>query len=141
MSAIRFWQSLGFRSSLAYHQRACACENDSGRIANESQWQAFVIDGGFSKAYQPETELRDIRLFIILTVCSLCSISLFQSRQKAIEEGLDIKSTNFVLEFNSQRMMVKDTDKKEKRTGDSNTGFEEIARCLSYRSDKRKRSE
>ena len=28
-----------------------------------------------------------------------------------IEEGLDIKSTNFVLEFNSQRMMVKDTDK------------------------------
>jgi len=35
----------------------------------------------------------------------------FQSRQKAIEEGLDIKSTNFVLEFNSQRMMVKDTDK------------------------------
>ena len=30
----------------------------------------------------------------------------FQSRQKAIEEGLDIKSTNFVLEFNSQRMMA-----------------------------------
>jgi fructose-1,6-bisphosphatase-3 len=35
----------------------------------------------------------------------------FQSRQKAIEEGLDIKSTTFVVEFNSQRMMVKDTDK------------------------------
>ena len=35
----------------------------------------------------------------------------FQSRQKAIEEGQDIKSTTFVIEFNSQRMMVKDTDK------------------------------
>ena len=28
-----------------------------------------------------------------------------------IEEGQDIKSTTFVIEFNSQRMMVKDTDK------------------------------
>ena len=35
----------------------------------------------------------------------------FTSTQKAIEEGLDIKSTTFVIEFNSQRMMVKDTDK------------------------------
>jgi fructose-1,6-bisphosphatase-3 len=34
----------------------------------------------------------------------------FQSRQKAIEEGQDIKSNIFVVEFNSQRMMVKDTD-------------------------------
>ena len=35
----------------------------------------------------------------------------FQSHQKAIEERQDIKSTTFVIEFNSQRMMVKDTDK------------------------------
>ena len=35
---------------------------------------------------------------------------MFQSRQKAIEEGQDIKSNIFVVEFNSQRMMVKDTD-------------------------------
>ena len=35
----------------------------------------------------------------------------FQSRQKAIEEGQAIKSTTLVVEFNSQRMMVKDTDK------------------------------
>ncbi|MCS3052327.1 fructose-1,6-bisphosphatase [Parabacteroides johnsonii] len=41
MSAIRFWQSLELWSSFAYHQRSCACENDSGRTANESQWQAF----------------------------------------------------------------------------------------------------
>ena len=35
----------------------------------------------------------------------------FESRQKAIEEGLDIKSNSFLVEFNSQRMLVKDTDK------------------------------
>ena len=32
-------------------------------------------------------------------------------RQKAIEEGQDIKSTTFLVEFNQQRMMVRDTDK------------------------------
>lgn len=34
----------------------------------------------------------------------------FQSTQKAIEEGADIISTNFLLEFNSQRMRVRNTD-------------------------------
>ena len=34
----------------------------------------------------------------------------FESRQKAIEEGLDIKSNSFLVEFNSQRLLVKDTD-------------------------------
>ena len=34
----------------------------------------------------------------------------FQSAQKAIEEGIDIISTSFILELNSQRMMVRDTD-------------------------------
>ena len=30
--------------------------------------------------------------------------------QKAIEEGIDIISTSFILELSSQRMMVRDTD-------------------------------
>jgi fructose-1,6-bisphosphatase-3 len=34
----------------------------------------------------------------------------FQSRQQAIEEGVDIKSTHFLVEFDSKRMMVRDTD-------------------------------
>ena len=71
----------------------------------------FVIDGGFSKAYQPETGIAGYTLVYHSHGMQLVQHEPFQSRQKAIEEGLDIKSTNFVLEFNSQRMMVKDTDK------------------------------
>ena len=71
----------------------------------------LVIDGGFSKAYQPETGIAGYTLVYHSHGMQLVQHEPFQSRQKAIEEGLDIKSTNFVLEFNSQRMMVKDTDK------------------------------
>lgn len=58
----------------------------------------------------------------------------FQSAQEAIEEGQDIKSTTFVIEFNSQRMMVKDTDKGT-GTGDSDSRLKEIAGSLSHRFD------
>ena len=35
----------------------------------------------------------------------------FTSTQRAIEEGLDIKSTTQIVEMSTKRMMVKDTDK------------------------------
>lgn len=71
----------------------------------------FVIDGGFSRAYQPETGIAGYTLVYHSHGLQLVQHEPFQSRQKAIEEGLDIKSISFVLELNSQRMMVKDTDK------------------------------
>ena len=70
----------------------------------------LVIDGGFSKAYQPETGIAGYTLVYHSHGLQLVQHEPFQSRQKAIEEGQDIKSTTFVIEFNSQRMMVKDTD-------------------------------
>lgn len=71
----------------------------------------LVIDGGFSKAYQPETGIAGYTLVYHSRGLQLVQHEPFQSRQKAIEEGLDIKSTTILIEFNSQRMMVKDTDK------------------------------
>jgi fructose-1,6-bisphosphatase-3 len=71
----------------------------------------LVIDGGFSKAYQPETGIAGYTLVYHSHGMQLVQHEPFQSRQKAIEEGLDIKSTTFIVEFNSQRMMVKDTDR------------------------------
>ena len=71
----------------------------------------LVIDGGFSKAYQPETGIAGYTLVYHSHGLQLVQHEPFQSTQKAIEEGRDIKSTTFVIEFNSQRMMVKDTDK------------------------------
>lgn len=71
----------------------------------------LVIDGGFSKAYQPETGIAGYTLVYHSRGLQLVQHEPFQSRQKAIEEGQDIKSTTILIEFNSQRMMVKDTDK------------------------------
>ena len=71
----------------------------------------LVIDGGFSKAYQPETGIAGYTLVYHSHGLQLVQHEPFQSRQKAIEEGQAIKSTTLVVEFNSQRMMVKDTDK------------------------------
>ena len=71
----------------------------------------LVIDGGFSRAYQPETGIAGYTLVYHSHGLQLVQHEPFQSRQKAIEEGQDIKSTIFLVEFNQQRMMVKDTDK------------------------------
>ena len=77
----------------------------------------MVIDGGFSKAYQPETGIAGYTLVYHSRGMQLVQHEPFTSTQKAIEEGQDIKSTTFVVELNSQRMMVKDTDKgKELQT-------------------------
>lgn len=71
----------------------------------------LVIDGGFSKAYQPETGIAGYTLVYHSHGLQLVEHEPFESAQKAIEEGRDIKSTAYVIEFNTQRMMVKDTDK------------------------------
>ena len=71
----------------------------------------LVIDGGFSKAYQPETGIAGYTLIYHSHGMQLVQHEPFMSTQEAISEGQDIISTTFVIEFNSQRMMVKDTDK------------------------------
>ena len=77
----------------------------------------LVIDGGFSKAYQPETGIAGYTLVYHSRGMQLVQHEPFTSTQKAIEEGLDIKSTTIVVELSSQRVMVKDTDKgQELRT-------------------------
>lgn len=71
----------------------------------------IVIDGGFSKAYQPETGIAGYTLVYHSHGFQLVQHQPFESRQKAIEEGQDIKSTTFLVDFNHKRMMVRDTDK------------------------------
>lgn len=77
----------------------------------------LVIDGGFSKAYQPETGIAGYTLVYHSRGLQLVQHEPFTSTQKAIEEGIDIISNYFLVEFNSSRMMVRDTDKgKELKT-------------------------
>ena len=70
----------------------------------------LVIDGGFSKAYQPETGIAGYTLVYHSRGMQLVQHEPFTSTQKAIEEGQDIKSTTLLVELSQQRVMVRDTD-------------------------------
>lgn len=74
----------------------------------------LVIDGGFSKAYQPATGIAGYTLVYHSHGLQLVQHEPFLSTQEAIEEGQDIKSTTFIVDFSSKRVMVKDTDKGRK---------------------------
>lgn len=71
----------------------------------------LVIDGGFSKAYQPETGIAGYTLVFHSRGLQLVQHNPFESRQKAIEEGCDIISNTVLAEWGSRRLQVKDTDK------------------------------
>ena len=71
----------------------------------------MVIDGGFSKAYQPETGIAGYTLVYHSRGFQLVQHEPFTSIAKAVEEGQDIKSTYQLVEITNRRMMVKDTDK------------------------------
>lgn len=81
-----------------------------GESPVKANGKLLVIDGGFSKAYQPETGIAGYTLVYHSHGLQLVQHEPFESTWKAISEGKDIKSTTFIVEFNSQRMMVKDTD-------------------------------
>ncbi len=73
----------------------------------------MVIDGGFSKAYQPETGIAGYTLVYHSRGFQLVQHEPFTSITQAVEEGIDIKSTYQLVEMTNHRMMVKDTDMGE----------------------------
>ncbi|WP_163195760.1 fructose-1,6-bisphosphatase [Clostridium thermarum] len=68
------------------------------------------IDGGFSRAYQPETGIAGYTLIYNSYGLMLASHEPFESTIKAIEEEKDILSTNVILEQVFVRKTVGDTD-------------------------------
>ena len=71
----------------------------------------LVIDGGFSKAYHPETGIAGYTLVYHSRGFQLVQHEPFLSTDEAIKEGKDIRSTTIVVELSAHRQMVKDTDK------------------------------
>lgn len=71
----------------------------------------LVIDGGFSRAYQPETGIAGYTLVYHSRGFQLVEHEPFESREKAIEEGQDIISNTVLNEFKAKRLKVRDTDK------------------------------
>lgn len=70
----------------------------------------MVIDGGFSKAYQPQTGIAGYTLVYHSRGFQLVQHDPFTSKEQAVQEGKDIKSTLQLVEMTNRRMMVKDTD-------------------------------
>jgi fructose-1,6-bisphosphatase-3 len=70
----------------------------------------IVIDGGFSKAYQQQTGIAGYTLVFNSYGLLLAAHQPFESTQKAIEEEKDIDSRTEILERNTVRIRVRDTD-------------------------------
>lgn len=70
----------------------------------------LVIDGGFSKAYQPETGIAGYTLVFHSRGLQLVQHQPFESRKKAIEEGSDIISDTVLAQWGTRRLTVNDTD-------------------------------
>ena len=82
-----------------------------GETPVKANGKLLVIDGGFSKAYQPKTGIAGYTLTYHSRGLELVQHQPFRSAQDAIKTGADIKSTTQIVELNSKRMYVKDTDK------------------------------
>ena len=69
----------------------------------------LMIDGGFSKAYQETTGIAGYTLIYNSHGLQMVQHQPFESRRRAIEEGLDILSNKFVVEATASRLTVRDT--------------------------------
>ncbi len=82
----------------------------NGESPIKANGKLLVIDGGFCKAYQPQTGIAGYTLIYNSYGLLLTSHGPFESTQKAIEEGNDILSSTVILEHVSKRKRVIDTD-------------------------------
>jgi fructose-1,6-bisphosphatase-3 len=82
-----------------------------GETPIKANGKLLVIDGGFSKAYQPKTGIAGYTLTYHSRGLELVAHQPFRSSAEAIEKGVDIKGVTQIVELSTQRMLVKETDK------------------------------
>lgn len=70
----------------------------------------MVIDGGFAKAYHDTTGIAGYTLVYHSRGFQLVQHEPFSSEEEAVSKGSDIVSTTQIVELNSQRVCVRDTD-------------------------------
>jgi fructose-1,6-bisphosphatase III len=81
-----------------------------GESPIKSNGKLLVIDGGFCRAYQPETGIAGYTLIYNSYGLQLTSHEPFSSIEKAIAEDTDIISSTIILEHVLKRKRVQDTD-------------------------------
>lgn len=77
----------------------------------------MVIDGGFSKAYHDTTGIAGYTLVYHSRGFELVQHEPFTSAEEAVKNGTDIISINRLVELNSQRVRVRDTDRGKELLG------------------------
>ena len=82
-----------------------------GETPIKANGKHLVIDGGFSKAYQPKTGIAGYTLTFHSRGLELVQHQPFVSAEEAIRRGEDIRSATQIVEMSQNRMYVKDTDK------------------------------
>ena len=82
-----------------------------GETPIKANGKLLVIDGGFSKAYQPKTGIAGYTLTYHSRGLELVAHQPFRSSRDAIEQGADIKGVTQIVELSKKRMLVKETDK------------------------------
>ncbi len=73
--------------------------------------RVLIIDGGFSRAYQPTTGIAGYTLISDAHGLVLATHEPFESARAAVEQDLDIHSSYRVVEHADECIMVADTDK------------------------------
>jgi len=81
-----------------------------GESPVKANGKLLVIDGGFCRAYQPQTGIAGYTLIYNSYGLLLTSHEPFESIRKAIEEEEDILSSTTILESSNARKQVADTD-------------------------------
>ncbi len=81
-----------------------------GESPIKADGRLFVIDGGFSRAYQKETGIAGYTLIFNSHGLILVSHEPFTSTEEAIRNETDIISSTVALQYSQSRLLVKDTD-------------------------------
>ena len=85
-------------------------EAKKGELPIKCGGRLIVIDGGFSKAYQPKTGIAGYTLTYNSYGFLLAAHEPFESVEKAVETGSDIHSDTVLVQHVDKRKTVADTD-------------------------------
>lgn len=105
-------------------------ESKRGETPIKCGGKLLIIDGGFSKAYQPKTGIAGYTLIYNSYGLMLAAHEPFESLDKAVREGQDIHSHRQLVQQAVRRKLVADTD-NGKEIQESIAGLEEL--LLAYR--------
>ena len=85
-------------------------EAKNGESPIKCNGKLLIIDGGFSKAYQPKTGIAGYTLIYNSYGLVLAAHEPFESVEKAVNEGTDIVSHTILVQHVRRRKTVADTD-------------------------------